>query len=187
MGSLKYFPLTSDKFEHQIGVRALRAGESIVERTESFDAQIELKLKLLAADRDNYFQAIDGVQAAQYEAAEMLTGESCPLIETATKIQEDVVILSGDPGAGHPITAGLVCFPSGWSIADKIGLPIDSVHGPVPQYAEVMSRATNQLLERLKPGRPVWRMNWGVRPSGRLDQSPKQMHHVREAALRIEC
>ena len=163
----------------------MQANESIVERTDSFDIEIGVKQQLLRSDLANYCQSIDGSEAAQREGSGLLIGERCLLIDAAKKIQEDVVILRGDPSSGHPILAGVVCFPSGWTIADKIGQGIDTVHGPVPEYAEVMSRATNQLLERLKPGRPVWRTNWGIRPSGRLDQSPKQMEAIHAAASRL--
>jgi hypothetical protein len=182
---LRYFPLTTDRFEHQFGVRALLAEESVIERTESFDAEISLKRQLLAADQANHYQDLPGSEPAQQEAAELLIGRRCPLLEAAVEIQEDVVILSGHVEAGHPIIAGVVCFPSGWTIADKIGQSIDTVHAPVPEYAEVMSGATNQLLQRLRGGRPVWRMNWGVRPSGRLDQSPKQLEAVAESVPKL--
>ncbi len=175
MSKLRYFPLLTDRFEHQFGIRALHPGEAIVERTDVFAAEIALKQELLAADRANYVQLAPESENSQREAAELLTGTAQLLVDAACMIQEDLVLLRGDPAAGHPIIAGVVCFPSGWSIADKIGKPIDSVHGPVPQYADLMSKATNNLLERLKPNRPVWRANWGVRASGSLDQSPKHM------------
>ena len=166
-------------------MRAIQPHESIVERTDLFDVQIELKRQLLLSDRDNHCQSLPLSEPAQQEASERLIGRSCLLIDAATVVQEDLVVLSGDADAGHPIIAGVVCFPSGWTIAEKIGQPIDSVHKPVPEYAEVMSRATNQLLQKLRPGRSVWRTNWGVRPSGQLDQSPKQMDAIRKSAARL--
>ena len=71
-----------------------------------------------------------------------------------------------------------MCFPNGWTIRDKAGLSIDKVHDPVPEYAEVMSQAVNKLLTNLKPGRSFWRSNWAIRPSQRLDQSPKMKAQV---------
>lgn len=182
MTGLRYFPLTTYQFEHQFGVRAIQSHESIVERTESFDVQIELKRQLLESDGDNYCQSLPLSEPAQREASELLIGRPWLLIDTATELQEDLVVLSGDADAGYPIVAGVVCFPSGWTIAEKIGQTIDCVHDPVPEYADLMSRGTNQLLHQLKPGRPVWRTNWGVRPCGQLDQSPKQIPKVRKAA-----
>jgi hypothetical protein len=109
-------------------------------------------------------------------------------LRVAQSIQEDVVILKGDVGAGHPVIAGVVCFPSGWTIAEKIGKSMWATHAPVPEYQAVLSPATDRLLEKLKAGRPVWRTNWGVRCSGRLDQSPKHADQLRQelAALSAE-
>jgi len=180
VSAICYFPLKTDRFEHQFGVRALRSGETIVERTESFAAEVALKCQLIDEDRANYVQLTSASEASGREAAELLTGRAQSLVDVAVAIQEDLVILSGDFATGYPITAGVVCFPSGWSIADKIGQPIDSVHHSVPEYAELMSRGTRELLERLKPNRPVWRTNWGVRSSGLLDQSPKRAQVLNE-------
>lgn len=182
MTGLRYFPLTTDRFQHQFGVRAIKSHESIVEQTDSFDDQIKLKRQLLLTDRENHCQSLPLSEPAQREASSLLIGKPCLLIDAATGLQEDLVVLSGDVDAGHPIIAGVVCFPSGWTIAEKVGQPIDRVHRPVPEYAEVMSQATNQLMQKLRPDRPVWRTNWGVRPSGQLDQSPKQMDRIRKSA-----
>jgi hypothetical protein len=187
LSKLRHFPLLTPRFEHHAGVRALLPGEPIVERTECFAAEVALKRQLLAEDEANYACVPPGSESSQREAAILLTGQDQPLIEVAREIQEDLVILRGDPILGHPILAGVVCFPSGWSIADKIGKSIDAVHEPVPDYAEVMSRPVNRLLARLKPGRPVWRSNWGIRAGGLLDQSPKRMPELREAARRLDA
>jgi hypothetical protein len=196
--TLRYFPLTSDRFEHQFGIRALPSDEAIVEATERYADEIAIKGQLLAEDADNYVRAVDGSEAAQLEAARLLllaapflsdsgnalTGEKInlenrSLLTIASHLQEDVVLLSGDASQGHPVIAGVVCFPSGWAIGDKLGKSILQVHSPVPEYASLMGQSTDRLLEKLKPDRPVWRMNWGVRASGRLDQSPKQTDRIR--------
>lgn len=44
------------------------------------------------------------------------------------------------------------------------------IHEEVPLFAERIGRSSNLLLERLKPGRAVWRVNWSVKSSPRLNQ-----------------
>ena len=194
-----HFPLRTDRFDHDFGIRAIPPELSILERTGSFDAEVVLKNRLLAEDPANYFQALPESAPACGEAAELVdalvdgnparqerTREPCaeddgnPLLSVARTIQEDLVVLSGDHQSGHPIIAGVVCFPSGWSIADKIGKSITETHLPVPAYASVLAEATNRLLIKLKVNRPVWRTNWGVRCSDRLDQSPKHAHDLHQ-------
>ncbi len=208
---MQYFPLDVDRFEHQFGVRALPASASIVEATEHYDEQVSLKRTLLEEDPANYSQSLPGSGAAEREAAslllasasflapptaalsrdDVLCGEAAsspsPLLSIARHLQEDLAILRGDSADGQRLVAGVVCFPSGWSIADKIGKSILDVHAPVPEYVSVMSRSTDGLLDRLKSGRPVWRMNWGVRPSARLDQSPKHAEELQAEAERIQA
>ncbi len=186
VSTLSYFPLKTDRFDLRPDVRTLKPNESILERTGNYAAEISLKRRLLEEDKENYLRVTRGCEASMREASMLLTGTES-LVEASLGMQEDLVILRGDPSAGHPLIAGIVCFPNGWSIADKIDQPIDAVHDPVPGYAEVMSQTINRLLEGLKPERPVWRTNWGVRPSGLLDQSPKKMSAVREAARHLNA
>ena len=77
------------------------------------------------------------------------------------------------------LIAGAVCFPSHWSLREKIGRPLVAVHGPVPLYAERLARPVDRLMTELKPGRLVERMNWGVvddehlfRPAGHGRTAP---------------
>ena len=180
MSRIIYFPLISDQFSHQIGIKSLSPGDSILERTDRFEDELKLKKDLLSNDPHYYACSTPQSAEAEGEVSMMLTHEPEMLIETSKKIQEDLVILSGDASTGHPIIAGVVCFPNGWTITEKIGQGIDKVHEPVPQYAEVMSRTVNRMLERLRSGRTLWRCNWAVKPSNRLDQSPKSMPLIME-------
>jgi len=199
-----HFPLRGNRFEHDFGVRALLAGESILERTDAYEEQVALKRHLLRTDPDNYYRKLPHAHEACGEAAdflEPLVGEllghqpNClggdkdaevdPLLSLAKRVQEDLAVLSGDPGTGHAILAGVVCFPSGWSISQKIGKSMDGTHAPVPEYASVFSKPVHHLLNRLKVNRPVWRMNWGVRGCGQLDQSPKHDRLLKARLARL--
>jgi hypothetical protein len=61
-----------------------------------------------------------------------------------------------------------VCFPSTWRLADKLGLPLASVHGPVPAYDVELAARVDRFLDRLVPERPVWRRNWLVHEGDEL-------------------
>lgn len=79
--------------------------------------------------------------------------------------QEDWAIMSAKPPVR--LDAGLICFPSRWSLAEKIGLDADGIHGPVPKYASI-SKPTQSFLERISTEKPMWRMNWTIHDSDRL-------------------
>jgi len=95
-----------------------------------------------------------------------------PLDWLGRQLQEDLLILDGN-GEGIPLVAGQLCFPNDWCLEDKIGQSFLEIHQPVPLFAEQIGRSSYLLMERLKLGRPVWRINWGIKPSNRLNLATK--------------
>ena len=185
MRKLIHFPLNSDTFGHQFGIKSLDKENQITIRTDGYKDDIILKNELINEDPDYYSVSTDRSKKSEEEASILLINKRNSLLETAKSLQEDLVILSGDSNLGHPIIAGVVCFPNGWAIREKFGMGLDKVHDPVPDYAEVMSKSVNKLLTNLKPGRTFWRSNWAVRPSHRLDQSPKMKSHVEKDQAKL--
>lgn len=179
--SFMLFPLKGNRFEHQFGIRALPATEPIFLRTNHFVDEIALKRQLIDEDPNNYVAWLPNAESSMTEAVALICGphdSEIGFVDAALTVQEDVVICSNDPDHGFLMIAGVVCFPSGWTVSEKIGMPIHAIHTPVPQFASVMGKSTTNLMQRLRTGRPVWRTNWGVRPGGNLDQSPKHADHV---------
>lgn len=105
-----------------------------------------------------------------------LTGESWPLpapdaaeraggmypLELAGRlVQEDWCVMEDVAGVST-LTAGCVCFPSRWSLAEKLGRPMGDIHGPVPFFADQIGRPADRFMAAIKPDRPVWRVNWSL-------------------------
>lgn len=107
--------------------------------------------------------------AAVEEAAALVAVGARRLEEAALAVQEDLCVLVRRDD-GWRLDAGVVCFPSMWRIADKVGRPMTEVHGPVPAYAEELARRVDRFLDRLRPERPVGRRNWLLHTSPRLHQ-----------------
>jgi hypothetical protein len=59
-----------------------------------------------------------------------------------------------------------------WSIEEKLGRSLLDVHAPVPGFAAQVGRSTLKLMEGLKPGRSVTRVNWAITVTDRLDLEP---------------
>ena len=98
-----------------------------------------------------------------------LTGEDwnlaappCDPLELAGRlVQEDLCLIQ--PGDDGPLlTAAVLCFPSRWRLADKIGRPLAEVHGPVPLYAERLAGPVDRFMDRVKTGPIAARLNWSV-------------------------
>lgn len=47
--------------------------------------------------------------------------------------EPDFLLLHSEGGVPHRLLAGCVCFPSSWSLAEKIGKPLQTIHGVVPR------------------------------------------------------
>ncbi|MGB7345817.1 MAG: DUF3445 domain-containing protein [Pirellulaceae bacterium] len=202
---MKYFPFTSNRFEHQFGIRAIPAGETIVEATDLYANEIQQKRQQLDRDTNSYFAATPDSLMAQREAAAMIGNaasfltpdhndlidepieidDTAPLLSISQHVQEDLAIMSGNADAGFPLIAGSICFPNGWSVTEKLGQSLLAIHSPVPEYASVLHAATERLMNALRSNRPVWRMNWGIRPSEQLDQSTIHISMLDTARQRI--
>lgn len=114
------------------------------------------------------------------------------LRSTAALIQEDVCLLSPAPRA--QLAAGVVCFPSRWNIAEKVGLDASAIHAPVPGFTASLAQPTTHFLDRITPERSFWRLNWTIHDSdlrfaphpvpGRTDLTPEDV--LSSTFLRIE-
>lgn len=133
------------------------------------------KLEMLASAHDEVSVELPGFEAHIRDAAEHVARVTLrpldvdrPALEAAALlVAEDLVVLGRTNGVWKMV-AGVVCFPSHWSPASKLGLPVATIHQPVPRYAQELSQRVDRFLNGLAPGRPVWRRNWTVHASGEL-------------------
>jgi hypothetical protein len=91
-----------------------------------------------------------------------------PLEWLGRQFQEDLVLLN----AAGVCVGGHVCFPSGWSLAEKIGQPFLAIHAEVPGFVKYLGQSANGLVEHLKPHRPVGRWNWTFPATDTLNLDP---------------
>ena len=78
---------------------------------------------------------------------------------------DDICVL-GKVDGRWVLVGGELCFPNRWVLAEKIGLPILDVHGPVPTYAAQVGAGVDSLIDRLADGRIVERSNWSISDTG---------------------
>lgn len=85
----------------------------------------------------------------------------CVLNVAGRLAQEDFLLLRDLQGA-YRLVAGVLCFPSRWSLSEKMGRALDIIHRPVPHYADHLAPRVNRVFAALAPERPVMRVNWLV-------------------------
>ncbi len=77
---------------------------------------------------------------------------------------------AGADAGAYRLTAASLCFPTRWALAEKLGRPMAAIHAPVPFYAEKLARPVDRFFARMKPERPVWRLNWSLTDDPELFQ-----------------
>ncbi|MCW0180507.1 MAG: DUF3445 domain-containing protein [Zavarzinia sp.] len=94
-----------------------------------------------------------------------------PLDRAGRLVQEDLVLMAS-AGEGEPyrLVAASLCFPSRWALADKLGQPLEGIHGPVPFYKEKLAAPMDRFFPLLKEDRPVVRANWSLHDDPALFQ-----------------
>jgi len=115
-----------------------------------------------------------------FRFSEMRSLPHSPLDWFGRQVQEDLLVLSGDVAQGMSLIAGHLCFPNDWCLRDKLGKSFMRIHDPVPLFASTVGRSSSLLLERLKVGRPVWRVNWAFKVTPQLTLTPRKVRLLRD-------
>jgi dimethylamine monooxygenase subunit A len=83
-----------------------------------------------------------------------------PLLVAGRLVQEDLCLLDKPEGGDeHLLTGAILCFPSNWTLAQKLGHPLSRIHLPIEVYDATMARRVQRLLDLLRPEAPLMRAN----------------------------
>ncbi|EDL50017.1 DUF3445 domain-containing protein [Erythrobacter sp. SD-21] len=126
----------------------------------------------LAAREAGFADYPEGIQllpeglAAGEELAVML-GLTGGLPEAARNHHEDMCLLTLRPDEDqYRLVGAAVAWPSDWTPADKIGLPLRALHAPIQGYEEQLASGVDHFMARLKPGAIYGRCNWFIAATG---------------------
>jgi len=190
-----------------VGLRAL-APDAWIDGGAHADAQIRERLRLLDTRGDvhaalpgsedgqrevlerlaghlplrfpaRYRQVRDGlVVGATGETVSTAPAAPGPLARAGRLVAEDLCLMREDADGRYRLVAAVLCFPTRWRLADKLGHPMGPIHGPVPGYAQRIGAAVDRVMSGLAAERPVWRQNWSLLDSPALYQ-PERVALVR--------
>ncbi|MDF1721181.1 MAG: DUF3445 domain-containing protein [Minwuia sp.] len=192
-----YFPPEGGRFRLTLGLKVLPESDWI-EIDAALASDLAEKRRLLDSAPDAVFRMLPGSEPAQQEfidhlgrhllahhgdrftgtperlhvrptGVDVVPDPASPLRAAASLIQEDVLLLQRRDGAFH-LVAGLLAFPTRWSLAEKMGRPLAAIHAPVPGYDTHLARPMDRLFDRLVPGRLLWRANWSLLDDPALHQ-----------------
>ena len=81
-----------------------------------------------------------------------------PLASLGRLVQEDLCLMQRQ-GDEHVLTGACLCFPSSWSLSEKLGRALGSIHRTVADYEPDLARRVQRMFDLIRPDRPLWRMN----------------------------
>lgn len=90
------------------------------------------------------------------------------------RLEPDLLLLRRDAAGEFRLAAGALCFPTGWALTEKLGQPLEAIHGVVPGLNPAIGVAIQQFLSKLKPGAAFLRDNWGIAASSELNLHPSR-------------
>ncbi len=130
------------------------------------DPQLALRRELLTTQRGDVFAALPGSDDACRTVADNvarwvgteLPGVDHPLVEAAQLVRDDVCVMGLRDGQWQLIAA-VVCFPSRWRLADKMGRDVVTIHDPVPDYRNQLAAPTVKAFDSIAAHGPRWRVN----------------------------
>lgn len=137
----------------------------------------------LAARAEGFAAFPEGIQlslegdAPGVELAAML-GVDGGLPGAARAHHEDMCLLIRRPKEDqYRLVGAAVAWPSDWTPAEKMGLPLRALHAPIQGYEEQLASGVDHFMAKLKPGAIYGRCNWFIAatPAMRwIAQPPKQ-------------
>jgi hypothetical protein len=160
-----------------MGTRALTDGDWL-RRDHLALEEIALRRRLLTEQRDHVLACSAWAQQPAEEAADLVdrwlltvpgigvpeTEETDPLARAGALVQEDLCLMVHHDGAWH-LEGAVLCFPSLWALAEKMGCSTVMVHQPVAYFADELAARVDRFFDRLRPGQPVWRRNFSLWPT----------------------
>lgn len=94
------------------------------------------------------------------------------MAEAGATVEPDFLLLARDEAGLFRLQAGALCFPTWWSLEEKLGHTLEEIHGVVPGLNPALGGPLNQFLARMKPGPAFMRANWGLAATPELNLHP---------------
>jgi len=100
-------------------------------------------------------------------------------------LEPDYLLLIPDD-AQFRLVGACVCFPSSWSLQEKIDRPLEFIHDVVPDLNAQIGPQITRFLFSLKPDVAMLRANWGLSRSGEFNQHPLRNLPRLDSETRVE-
>ncbi|KFI26720.1 hypothetical protein CDV50_11695 [Haematobacter massiliensis] len=179
------------------GIQPLAPGDWL-RVDEAFAGQMALRDRLITTRRDEVLALEDNTRPAAEELLERVLAEITahprftveagvvrrpdgvevtidrrdPLATAGRLVQCDLCLLDNPGGGEHVLLGAVLCFPASWTLREKFGRGLLSIHEPVPRYDTDVAKRVQRLFDAVRPEQPLWRVN-------ALSYGSALLHHPR--------
>jgi hypothetical protein len=140
------------------------------------------RARWLASDPEKYAALPPEAEPALSETVELARSLGTTIDVALTPFEQllalgrawepDFVWMHPDGNGAHRLVGGVVCFPSSWSLREKLGGTMSQVHGPVPGLNAALDRQIETFFSKLDPGVAWTRENSSYRRDADLNHHP---------------
>lgn len=173
-------------------------GETVCRILPGADAAVAELLEVVHATlADHPAFTVSGDTVTCPDARTVAIDRADPFGTLSQLLSEDLCLMERRADE-HVLTAASLAFPSGWTLAQKIGRPLMRIHATVPPYDDDIGRRVQRFFDGVRPGRPMWRANlhgyatpdlYDPRleggPRRRVDHDPPFLRSERQTVLRL--
>ena len=160
-----------------MGTRSLSPDQWLV-RDDAADSELALRRRLFDEQAPMVFACTPAAEAASTETADLVDAwlrahgdeghrdlaDHHPLARAGLSVQEDLCLMVQHDDAWH-LEGALLCFPSLWSLPEKLGRHAAEIHAPVAHYAEELSSRVDSFFNRMATGKLAIRRNLSPWPA----------------------
>ena len=159
------------QFEFRFGARP-GDPEGFFESSPEHDRRVQLRREIVAEHPERHVFQMRNSHDAVMELIRWAGLESGGCRVLAQHWEQDFMVLLPEENGQDVFVAGAICFPSSWAPEEKLGLPVHTIHDPVPTLNEQLGARIGKFLAGIRPGKAWERVNWGLSGSSELNQHP---------------
>ncbi|KAI9810141.1 MAG: hypothetical protein M1827_006667 [Pycnora praestabilis] len=102
-----------------------------------------------------------------------------PLHVLLNNVPEDFAIMLRNHDDGfYYFRAGIICSSLGWNVGSKIGMQLQEIHQPIPDYKEKMQFSMDRFFSKMPTEKPIQRGSWGLEIDTPLFMPPGDPHEA---------
>lgn len=158
---MKDWLIVDDAYAAQMALREQLIREkpaAVIGQTEIANAAVEELYDFVLARLPNGFFR-EGETVLRPDGVRVTLDPSQKLATLGRLVQEDLCLMQDGPEGEHLLSAALLCFPAGWTLAEKLGRRMMRIHLPVAKYTEDVGKRVQRLMDAVRPESPMWRAN----------------------------